>query len=221
MASRAMVQTTALVVDTFREAFARKIIWGFIICSTLLILFFLVLVKIDVVQGGIAMSFIFNNRSGRVNKAEDVVRGVHAGIAATLYVYGLILAVLASAGLIPTIFEPGRIELLLSKPVERIHILLGRYLGNILLVALNVFYPVLALWILFGAKTGIWTGSFLWSSILTVFIFCCVFSCDLADRSGVGKRGGRHHGHFWTHDFGIDSVFPTWFGKTSQFRMVP
>jgi ABC-type transport system involved in multi-copper enzyme maturation permease subunit len=83
----------------------------------------------------------------------------------------MFLAVFASAGLIPAVFEPGRIELLLSKPVERYHILLGRYIGNVLVIASNIFYLVFAIWLIFGAKTGVWTRGFLWSSVLIVFIF--------------------------------------------------
>ena len=59
MANRRFIQTWALVVDTFREAMARKIIWGFFGCSTALILFFLLIVKIDVVQGAIATMSLF------------------------------------------------------------------------------------------------------------------------------------------------------------------
>lgn len=164
------VQTSALIVDTFREASARKIVWGFFGCSTALILFVLLIVKVDIVAGSLATVSLFGN-SGRAQDVDLMVRQAHAAIAATLYGFGMLLAVLASAGLIPTIFEPGRIELLLSKPVERFHILLGRYLGNLLLIALNIFYPVLALWIIFGVKTGVWTAGFLWGSILTVFMF--------------------------------------------------
>ncbi len=170
MPNKSNLQTTAIVVDTFREASARKIIWGFFGCSTALILFFLLIVKIDIVQGAVATMSLFGN----VGKSQDVsnmVRKVHGAIAGVLYVFGMFLAILASAGLIPTIFEPGRIELLLSKPVERYHILLGRYLGTLLLIGANIFYPVLALWIIFGIKTGVWTAEFLYSSVLTLFTF--------------------------------------------------
>jgi ABC-type transport system involved in multi-copper enzyme maturation permease subunit len=169
-ANKSSIQTLALVVDTFREASARKIIWGFFGCSTALILFFLLIVKVDVVQGALATTNIF----GRTGPAQDVVKMVriaHAGIAVLLYIFGMLLAVLASAGLIATIFEPGRIELLLSKPIKRYHILLGRYLGNLLVIAANIFYPVVTVWIIFGIKTGVWTPGFLYSSLLTVFMF--------------------------------------------------
>lgn len=178
MPNRIALQTSALVIDTFREASARKIIWGFFGCSTVLILFFLLIVKIDIVAGTLATMTLFGN-TGRSQDVNTMVRTAHAGVAAFLYGFGMLLAVLASAGLIPTIFEPGRIELLLSKPVERYHILLGRYLGNLLLIALNIFYPVLAIWILFGVKTGIWTPGFLWGSLLTLFMFSVYLSVVL------------------------------------------
>src|SRR4029077_1659084 len=139
-----------------------KIFWGFAGCSTALILFFLFIMKIDVVEGAVATVSLF----GKTSDTQDVarlVRQVHGGLAAFLFTAGMFLAVFASAGLIPTVFEPGRIELLLSKPVARHHILLGRYLGNLLVVTANVFYLVIAVWLIFGLKTGVWTIGFLWS----------------------------------------------------------
>ncbi|HXA07163.1 MAG TPA: ABC transporter permease subunit, partial [Bryobacteraceae bacterium] len=139
--------TAALVRDTFREAFARKIFWAFFGCSTALILFFIFIMKIDVVQGAIATISLFGNTS-RGQDVQLLVRQVHGAIAAFLFTAGMFLAVFASAGLIPAVFEPGRIELLLSKPVERYHILLGRYIGNVLVIASNIFYLVFAIWLI-------------------------------------------------------------------------
>ncbi len=170
--------TAALVRDTFREALARKIFWGFLGCSTALILFFLFIMKIDVVEGAVATMSIFG-KDTRTMDLTRLVREVHGGIAAFLYTAGLFLAVFASAGLIPTIFEPGRIELLLSKPVARHHILLGRYLGNVLVIAANMFYLVLAIWIIFGVKTGVWTYQFLYSTAITVFVFAILLALVL------------------------------------------
>src|SRR5207249_9185665 len=159
MNSRTIAVTLALVRDTFREAFARKIFWGFFACSTALILFFIFIMRIDVVQGAIATVSLFGNASHSLD-VQRLVRQAHGAIAAFLFTAGMFLAVFASAGLIPSVFEPGRIELLLSKPVERYHILLGRYTGNVLVIAANVFYLVLGVWIIFGVKTAVWTPGF-------------------------------------------------------------
>ena len=72
--------------------------------------------------------------------------------------------------------EPGRIELLLSKPVSRTHILLGRYAGNVLVVSCNIIYLVLGVWTILGVKTGIWSPMFLISIATTIFIFAVLLS---------------------------------------------
>ena len=118
---------------------------------------------------------LFGNASHSLD-VQRLVRQAHGAIAAFLFTAGMFLAVFASAGLIPSVFEPGRIELLLSKPVERYHILLGRYTGNVLVIAANIFYLVFAVWLIFGIKTGVWTAGFLWSSVLTVYMFAVLLT---------------------------------------------
>jgi ABC-type transport system involved in multi-copper enzyme maturation permease subunit len=168
--------TLALVLDTFREALARKIFWGLFGLSTLMVLFFLFLLKIDIVEGALATVTLFGRSNSHTQNLDDLVIGTYATIATFLYTWGMFLAVFASAGLIPAVLEPGRIELLLSKPVSRTHILLGRYLGNILVVGSNVAYLVLAIWIILGIKTGIWRMSFLASIGTTMFIFAVLLA---------------------------------------------
>jgi len=163
--------TLALIRDTFREALARKIFWVLFGLSTLLILFFLFLLRIDIVSGATATVSLFGRQTGANPDVDRLVHGVYGGIATFLYTWGMFLAVFASAGLVPSVMEPGRIELLLSKPLSRTHILLGRFAGNVLVVALNTTYLVLGVWIILGAKTGIWSPTFLIAIATTTFIF--------------------------------------------------
>jgi ABC-type transport system involved in multi-copper enzyme maturation permease subunit len=167
--------TLALIRDTFREALARKIFWGLFAISTLMILFFLFIVQIDIVQGGMATVTRFGGQTRNIEAAQ-MVRGVYGAIATFLYTFGMFLAVFASSGLIPSVLEPGRIELLLSKPLSRTHILLGRYVGNVLVVLANSAYLVLGVWIILGFKTGIWSPVFLVAIATTTFIFAVLLS---------------------------------------------
>src|SRR5258707_6356167 len=171
-----LTTTVALVRDTFREAFARKIFWGLFGLSTLMILFFLFLLKIDLVEGAMATVSLFGRSTNRTTDVDRLVRGVYGGIATFLYTWGMFLAVFASAGLIPSVLEPGRIELLLSKPVSRTHILLGRYAGNVLVVSCNIIFLVLGIWTILGVKTGIWSPMFLISIATTIFIFAVLLA---------------------------------------------
>jgi ABC-type transport system involved in multi-copper enzyme maturation permease subunit len=168
--------TVALIRDTFREAFARKIFWGLFGLSILMILFFLFLLKIDIVEGAVATVTLFGQSTNSSTDVDRLVRGFYAGIATFLYTWGMFLAVFASAGLIPSVLEPGRIELLVSKPVSRTHILLGRFAGNILVVSCNVVFLVLSVWTILGIKTGIWSPAFLVSIATTIFIFAVLLA---------------------------------------------
>lgn len=175
------VQSWALVRDTFRESLARKIFWGFLACSTLLILFFLLALNIDLVEGARAAVTLFGKEvnRGRLVDVDLMVRKILGGVAAFLFSAGLFLAVFASAGLIPTVFEPGRIELLLSKPLSRTHLLLGRYAGALGVIACNMFYLVLGVWAVLGFKTGIWQPRFFVSAVLAVFAFAVLLTVVL------------------------------------------
>jgi ABC-type transport system involved in multi-copper enzyme maturation permease subunit len=167
--------TIALVHDTFREAFARKIFWGFLISCTAILLFLIFILRIDVVAGAMATVTIFG-RSAPTLGVTNMVEQTQSVIAMVLYFMGMSLSVFASAGLVAAVFEPGRIELLLSKPVSRTHLLLGRYIGNVLVVAANIVYLVAGSWIIFGIKTNVWGAGYLLSSLFTIFIFAVLLA---------------------------------------------
>ena len=118
-----------------------------------------------------------------------------------LYIWGTLLAIFASAGLTPVLLEPGRIALLLSKPISRPVLLLGRYAGNVLIVALNHIYLVVSIWLIIGSKTGIWERRFLLAIPSSVFMFavllCVVTFVGVVFEGGaVGNdRPGRDHAH--------------------------
>jgi ABC-type transport system involved in multi-copper enzyme maturation permease subunit len=170
-----MNSTIALIRDTFREAFTRRIFWGFFGCCTALLLFLLFIMRVDVVQGAIATVSIFGRTTPSLG-VTNLVEQTQSVIAMILYFAGMALSVFASAGLVAAVFEPGRIELLLSKPVSRTHLLLGRYLGNVLVVAANIVYLIAGSWVIFGVKTNVWGAGFLVSSLFTIFIFAVLLA---------------------------------------------
>ena len=168
--------TGALVRDTFREAMARKLFWGLFGLSAVMILFLLFILRIDLVEGGTAVLSLLWVGQERARDADMVVRGVYGAIATFLFTFGMFLSVFASAGLTPSLLEPGRIALLLSKPVSRTHLLMGRFLGNLLVVASNIVFLVLGVWTIIGWKTGIWRAEFLWTIPATALCFAVLLA---------------------------------------------
>ena len=166
-----IVSWTALIVDTFREAMARWLFWGLFGISTLLIIFFLFILKIDAVEGAVSLMGLIPLREASTGDIVKIVKGAYGFISAFLFTFGTFLSIFASAGLVPSVLEPGRIELLLSKPITRAALFLGRYIGNVLVVSCNIIYLIAGIWTILGVKTGIWDTHFLLGIFTTIFIF--------------------------------------------------
>ncbi len=167
--SRAKV-LAALLFDTFQEARARWLFWGLFGLSSLLIAIFLFVLRIDVVQGAVSFMGI-QSTTRTIYNIQKFVNVSYAWVSIALYIWGTFLAIFASAGLIPSVLEAGRISLLLSKPLTRTTLLMGRYLGNVLIVAANHIYLICSIWLIIGIKTNIWDARFLLAIPISVFIF--------------------------------------------------
>lgn len=159
-----------LIRDTVQEARARWLFWGLFGLSTLLILIFLFALNVDLVAGA-QVTVEVGTKSRTVYDIHKFVVVAYSWVSLALYYWGTALAVFASAGLIPVLLEPGRIALLLSKPVTRPALLLGRYLGNVLIILVNNAYLICAIWIILGSKTGVWESRFLLAIPISVFMF--------------------------------------------------
>jgi ABC-2 type transport system permease protein len=160
----------ALIADTFQEARARWLFWGLFALSTLLVLLLLLALQVDLTAGAISFMGV-ENTSRRIYNIEKFVLVSYSWVSIILYVWGTFLAVFASSGLIPSVLEAGRVSLLLSKPVSRITLLMGRFLGNLLVVVLNHVYLVASIWLILGWKTHVWSPRFLLAIPISVFIF--------------------------------------------------
>jgi ABC-type transport system involved in multi-copper enzyme maturation permease subunit len=160
----------ALIADTFQEARARWLFWGLFALSTLLILLFLFVLQVDLAAGAFSALGV----QATVHRIYSIQRFVHLSyswVCVGVYIFGTFLAVFASAGLIPSVLEAGRISLLLSKPIGRSTLLLGRYVGNLLIVIFNTIYMVTGVWLIFAVKTNIWDYRFLLAIPVMIFVF--------------------------------------------------
>ncbi len=160
----------ALLADTFQEARASWLFWGLFSLSSMMILLFLFILQVDLAAGAVSAMGV-QSTVRRVYSIQHFVKIAYSWVGAGIYVFGTFLAIFASAGLIPSILEPGRIALLLSKPIGRTVLLLGRYVGTLLIVTLNTIYLVTGVWLIIAYKTNIWEYRFLLAIPVMIFIF--------------------------------------------------
>lgn len=107
----------------------------------------------------------------------EMVRGQLASYSTLVSVAVFLLAIFATAGIIPSMMEKGTIDVLISKPVDRGMLLLGRALGGIIAVGANLLFFVLGVFIIYGVFSGVWLTSFvIWTFLITFFGFLVFYS---------------------------------------------
>ena len=87
---------------------------------------------------------------------------------------GVLLALLWTAAFLPTFLEPHAVTVLLAKPAPRWALLLGKYLGVVLFVALHATLFVFGTWVGVGASTGVWNIAY-WMAIPLLVVNFAVF----------------------------------------------
>jgi ABC-type transport system involved in multi-copper enzyme maturation permease subunit len=169
----------AIISYTLRESLAKKTFIAFFAVITIIHLLFIFAMNIDLVSGGMAMVQMFGQNVEReidVEKLRKIIIGIEAVMAIGMYGGGIFFSIFATASLVPNMLEKGSVDLLLSRPYARWQLLLGRYLGALSIVAMNVAYLIGGGWLILSVKTGFWHFPFLLSGIIIVLVFGVLYA---------------------------------------------
>jgi ABC-2 type transport system permease protein len=158
---------------TLREAFSRKIFIAFAGISTFVLLLFTILsITISLDDFGDA----FKVQGEAVRISENIAEILKLIIVTPLFGGGLFLSIFSASSFIPHMLEKGNIDLLLSKPISRAQLILGKFLGGNLVVLLNIAYLVTGIWLLIGLKFGEWAPSFFLTILSISFAFATIYA---------------------------------------------
>ena len=89
---------------------------------------------------------------------------------------GVLAAILVTAPIIPQMFDPGSLSLLLSKPVSRSLMFLAKFVGGCAFILINVTYLIVGLWGIVGLRLGIWSQGLLLCIPIFLFLFAIYYS---------------------------------------------
>jgi ABC-type transport system involved in multi-copper enzyme maturation permease subunit len=154
-----------IILNTFREAIAKRIFIGYYIIYTIIILVFLFAVNLDTVEGVISLTDV-----------QQSVISLQAIMTSVSYLLVLIFCIISSASFIPSMVDKGTIDLLLSKPLSRFNILLSKYLGAVIFVGISLVYFIGTIWLILSLKSGFWNFNFLFTILSLTFAFAVMYS---------------------------------------------
>ncbi len=93
-----------------------------------------------------------------------------------LGVGAVFIGILVTSPIIPEMFQPGSLHLLLSKPVSRPALFIAKFIGGCAFVLLCVSLLVSGLWLIAGFRFDIWNGRLFYSIPVFVFLFAVYYS---------------------------------------------
>jgi ABC-type transport system involved in multi-copper enzyme maturation permease subunit len=131
---------------------------------------------VETLQGRLTLAFgAWTVRVGR--DRADVVRYLQLllawGVADTL---GLLLALVWTAGFVPSFLDPHVASVLLAKPVPRWQLLIGKCLGVVSFVAVQIVLLIGLTWLTLGLRTWVWDMTYLWCIPLILLHFAIFYS---------------------------------------------
>jgi hypothetical protein len=135
---------------------------------------------VETLRGKMSLGFGLVPPFGIGRDARDAVRTVELLLATGVAdVLGLLLALVWTAGFLPTFLEPSSIAVLLAKPVPRWSLLTGKFVGGIIFIICYAVLFVFGTWTALGLKTGVWDPAYLLVIPILVAHFTVFYSFSL------------------------------------------
>ncbi len=173
------MQFWALIVDSFRESRDRKIFWVMLVISLAVAAAMFCIAfepgKITVLFGMWEMETDQFTVAGKLR--EDLIAGIAVEwiMDVILGSVGIILAIIATAGFFPALMERGAIEVVLSKPMPRWKLFLGKYLGGLTFVLFHATIFIVLTFLVVGFRWGTWLPGYLLSIPLVLLLFSYLY----------------------------------------------
>jgi ABC-type transport system involved in multi-copper enzyme maturation permease subunit len=88
----------------------------------------------------------------------------------------LFVAVIITAGFMPSMMAKGSLDLLISKPIGRTRLLVYKYVGGLTFVLILTSVTVVGVWLMIGLRTGLWGLNFLAIIPILTFYFAVLYA---------------------------------------------
>lgn len=173
------MQFWALVVDSFRESLDRKIFW---VMAGITLIIALSMACVGFESDRVSLMFgMWEIETGGWNPLAGL--GRKKIVALVVYMLmdkflggaGIILMVIATAGMFPAMMERGAVDVLLAKPMSRAKLFLYKYLSTMVFALLQASLFVGLTFLVMGLRWGVWVPGYLVSIPMLVLLFSYVY----------------------------------------------
>lgn len=165
----------SFIKGIFKEALAKKVLLTIFGFFSLIIVLFVFGVTNSTVEGLQMML-----ESGSEGSYKDAIILFESYIVSGIPMFMIIISILIiTSSFVPDMVKKGHIDLLLSKPISRIKIILGHFISATILAFVSFVFLLGIVWLIISLKTGYWHFDFLYSILWFTVIFAVLYSAIL------------------------------------------
>jgi ABC-type transport system involved in multi-copper enzyme maturation permease subunit len=181
----AMNKFAAILYDSFLEIKDRKIFYFYWLVAGVIVIVFALLPSLnvngrDILEGDILSPELLN---GFIARFFDGFLG-----------FAILLLVFGSAGLVPSFLSKGRVELVLSKPLDRWRLISLKFLAVYLVKALVLAIMATAIWLTISTRLGMFHWGFflglLFACLQLLVVYAIVFFLGVLTNSAAAAIMG-------------------------------
>jgi ABC-type transport system involved in multi-copper enzyme maturation permease subunit len=207
-----LMQVWALLVDSYRLLLNRKLFWITLVVSSIVVLIY---ASIGFDETGWSMFFGLTHFDSDIFKAgTDAAKSLYLGIFSTFIVgywftwAATILALVSTAPIMNDFMADGSIDLVLSKPLNRVTVFFVKYMGGLLFVLLQMTLFTVGVYLCVGWRVGVWNSSILMAIPLVLlffsYLYCVSVLLTMLTRSTIASLMLTLL--FWVVIFGVNQA---------------
>ncbi len=173
------MQFWAVIVDSIRESLDRRIFW---VMAAITFVIAAAMVCVGMESDRITFFFgLWEVRTDHFNPFSGIGRSRVVGLVVYLLMDlflgwgGVILMIVATAGMFPSMMERGAVDILLSKPMSRRRLFMYKYLAGMVFALLQATLFVTLTFLVMGLRWKVWVPGYLLAVPLLVLLFSYVY----------------------------------------------
>jgi ABC-type transport system involved in multi-copper enzyme maturation permease subunit len=162
-----MSKFKAVMIDSLLEVRDRKIFYLYWLVTLVMVLLFALTpnLKID-----------GNDIFGSMGSSPEMITRIQSMFFDGFFGFMLFLMVFGSAGLVPSFLGKGRVELTLSKPVDRYRLLSMKFLSVFIIMCAILIVSTTILWGILSFRLGVASGYFFYGLLFACLEFLAIYA---------------------------------------------
>jgi Cu-processing system permease protein len=171
------MKTILIAKYILAEAFSRKMIVVLIGAIVLGLIGLSLALDLEVVEGSLAAIKLFGKGMENGNTRVDIVMfHIFQSVSLLIFHAGIVVGIISTSALAIEVLSAGRVELLLSLPVRRAEILLGTFLGVVLITGFGLALALGGLSGVLFLKANYFSAGPIIATVMGLLGFMCVYS---------------------------------------------